>query len=44
MILNVDPEKTEEWDKAIREADEKFAQEEHNLIKYYISLIFIKRL
>ena len=40
IILDIDDNKREEWDNAVRKADEKFGAEEHDLVKFEILYIF----
>ena len=40
IILDIDDNKREEWDNAIRKADEKFGAEERDLVKFEIFYIF----
>ena len=38
--MDIDDNKREEWDNAVRKADEKFGAEEHDLVKFEILYIF----
>ena len=34
ILLNITAEKKDDWDKAIRNADEKFGGEEHDIVRF----------